>query len=90
LIRILAASIGGILFIAAGVAAAGDFASNRQVDYFARGTHQFYVWCAHGNDYVTSAEGASAEEAQLSLYQSIKAAGKSNCWPVWQGRVAAR
>lgn len=88
--RILAASIGGILFTAAGVAAAGNFASNREADYFARGTHEFYVWCANGTDYLTRADGASAEEAQISLYRSIKAAGKASCWPVWQARVASR
>lgn len=86
--RILAASVGGILFTAAGVAAAGNFASNRDADYFAKGTHQFYVWCASGADYLTTANGVSAEEAQLSLYRSIKGEGKSSCWPVWQGRVA--
>lgn len=88
--RILATSIGCILFTAAGVAAAGNFASNRDADYFAKGTHEFYVWCAGGSDYLTRADGASAETAQLSLYRSIKAAGKTSCWPVWQGRVASR
>jgi uncharacterized protein YfiM (DUF2279 family) len=88
--RLLAASIGCILFTAAGVAAASNFASDRQSDYFARGTHRFYVWCAGGNDYSTSREGASAEDAQLNLYSSLKLAGKKNCWPVWQGRVATR
>lgn len=90
MIRILAASIGGVLFTAAGVAAAGNFASNRQVDYFAEGTHQFYVWCAAGNDYLARAAGDSAEDAQIKLYRAIKSAGKSNCWPVWQARVATR
>ncbi len=88
--RILAASVGGILFTAAGVAAASNFASDRQSDYFARGNHQFYVWCASGNDYVTTANGPSAEDAQLTLYNSLKASGKTRCWPVWQGRVATR
>lgn len=87
--RILAASVGGILFTAAGVAAAGNFASNREADYFAKGTHEFYVWCANGTDYLTRADGAGAEDAQLSLYRSIKAAGKTSCWPVWQARVAS-
>jgi hypothetical protein len=85
---IFAASIGGILFTAAGVAAASNFASDRQSDYFAKGTHQFYVWCAGGNDYSSTAEGPSAEDAQMTLYTSLKAGGKTRCWPVWQGRVA--
>ena len=87
--RILAASIAGILFAAAGVAAASNFASDHQPDYFARGTHQFYVWCADGHSYLTRAPGSDAEDAQLNLYASVKAGGRRNCWPVWQGRVAA-
>ena len=86
--RILVASIGGILFAAAGVAAAGNFASDRQVDFFAEGTHQFYVWCAGDGDHSATAQGMNAEEAQMTLYRSIKATGKTTCWPVWQGRVA--
>lgn len=87
--RILAACIGGILFTAAGVAAAGNFASDRQVDYFAKGTHQFYVWCSTGGDYIATERGTNAEDAQMKLYNAAKAAGKTACWPVWQGRVAA-
>ena len=87
--RILAAAIGGILFAAAGVAAAGIFASDRQVDFFAEGTHQFYVWCSGNKDYLATAQGANAEEAQMKLYNAAKDSGKAACWPVWQGRVAA-
>src|SRR5262249_52785652 len=86
--RIAVAVVGGILFAAAGVAAADNFASDRQVDFFARGTHQFYVWCSGVHDYVATAQGANAEEAQMKLYNAAKAAGKAACWPVWQGRVA--
>jgi hypothetical protein len=32
--------------------------------------------------------GTSAEDAQLKLYNAVKAGGKTNCWPVWQGRVS--
>jgi len=86
--RILAAAVGGILFAAAGVAAAGNFASDKQVDFFANGTHQFYVWCGSGADYFATAEGMNAEDAQMKLYGAAKAAGKTACWPVWQGRVS--
>jgi hypothetical protein len=87
--RLIAASVGGILLTAAGVAAASNFASDRQPDYFAKGTHQFYVWCADGHDYTTKGQGSDAEDAQLRLYGTLKAAGHKSCWPVWQGRVAA-
>jgi hypothetical protein len=86
--RVLAAAIGGVLFAAAGVAAAGNFSSDRQVDFFARGTHQFYVWCSGKDDYVATAVGANAEDAQMKLYNEVKKAGKFSCWPVWQGRVS--
>ena len=86
--RVLAAAVGGVLFAAAGVAAAGNFSSDRQVDFFAEGTHQFYVWCGTGGDYVATAEGMNAEDAQMKLYGEAKAAGKTACWPVWQGRVS--
>ena len=33
-------------------------------------------------------EGTNAEEAQMKLYSAVKAAGKTACWPVWQGRVS--
>ena len=61
-VRVIVAVIGGIIFVAAGVAVAANIASNRQVDFFASGTHQFYVWCAGGKDYVASAEGVNAED----------------------------
>jgi len=69
------------------VAAAGNFASDRQVDYFASGTHKFYVWCSAGGDYVATERGANAEDAQMKLYNAAKTAGKATCWPVWQGRI---
>jgi hypothetical protein len=86
--RVLVAAVGGIVFAAAGVAAAGNSASDRQVDFFAEGTHQFYVWCSGSGDYVATAKGANAEDAQMALYHATKAAGKTACWPVWQGRVS--
>ena len=87
-VRIIVAVIGGMIFVAAGVAVAANMASNRQIDFFASGTHQFYVWCAGGKDYIASAHGVSAEDAQLKLYNDAKAKGHSTCWPVWQSRLA--
>ncbi len=86
--RVVAAVVGGMLFAAAGVAVAGNFSSDHQVDFFAKGTHQFYVWCSGSHDYVATAEGSNAEDAQMKLYNAAKASGKAACWPVWQGRVA--
>jgi hypothetical protein len=81
--------LSGFLLAAAGMAAASDFYLDHQVDYFVRGTHLFYVWCPGTNDFLASAEGANAEEAQMRLYTETKATGKK-CWPVWQGRVGSR
>lgn len=81
-------ALGGCLFAAAGMAAASNLSSDSEVDYFAKGTHRFYVWCPGTSDYLVNAEGTSAEEAQMRLYNATKAAGRTSCWPVWQGRVA--
>ncbi len=86
--RILGAVACGMLVAAAGVATATSLTSSKQSDFVASGKHAFYVWCAGGSDYVAEQAGKSAEDAQLKLYNSVKSHGKSNCWPVWQGRVS--
>ena len=48
--RILVVAVAGVLCAPAGVAAAGNLSSDRQVDFFASGTHQFYVWCPGTHD----------------------------------------
>jgi hypothetical protein len=87
-VRVIVAVLGGIIFVAAGVAVAANVMSNRQVDFFASGTHQFYVWCAGSKDYIATEQGANAEDAQIKLYNQNKANGHSRCWPVWQARIA--
>ncbi len=90
MIRLLCFCLAGVLCAAAGVAAASNFASSHQVDFFTEGKHQFYVWCPGGSDYTATSAGASAEDAQAVLYKSLKKAGKTTCWPIWQGHVAER
>jgi hypothetical protein len=85
--RVLGAALGGVLVAVAGVAVAATLTSSHQTDFFAPGKHQFYVWCAGGTDYTAVQRGASAEDAQMLLYNAVKAAGKAACWPVWQGKV---
>lgn len=75
------------LFAGAGVAVAGSFASNGEADYYTPGQHQFYVWCPGSSNYMTTEAGRNAEDAQLRLYRASKTAGRSECWPLWQGRV---
>ncbi len=70
---------------AAGVAVADNLASSKQSDFFAPGKHRFYVWCSGGSDYVAVQRGRNAEDAQLKLYNGVKAKA---CWPVWQGKIA--
>jgi hypothetical protein len=79
--------VGACLCAAAGMAVASSLSSDHQADFFARGTHRFYVWCPSHSDYYANADGANAEDAQLRLYGAIKAKGTMTCWPVWQGRV---
>lgn len=86
--RVVAAAIGGVVVAVAGVAVAANFSSSKQADFFAPGRHQFYVWCAGSSDYMAAQNGASAEDAQMRLYNAAKRAGKMNCWPVWQGRIS--
>ena len=85
--RILAAAVGGVILGAAGVSAAGSFVSSADSDFFSGGRHEFYVWCAGSADSLAVSAGADAEAAQMKLYQNLKAAGRSTCWPVWQGRL---
>jgi hypothetical protein len=86
--RIIAAAAGGVIFAAAGVAAAGSFVSSADSDFFASGKHEFYVWCAGSTDSMATSTGANAEDAQMRLYRSLKAVGRSTCWPVWQGKLS--
>jgi hypothetical protein len=78
----------GIGVTAAGVAVADNLTSSKQSDFFAPGKHQFYVWCSGGADYTAVQRGFSAEDAQLKLYNGVKAKGRPACWPVWQGKIS--
>ncbi len=85
--RMFAAVAGGMILGAAGMSAAGNLVSSGDNDYFTSGKHEFYVWCAGSGDSTAVSAGADAEAAQMTLYRSLKAAGRSTCWPVWQGRL---
>ena len=74
---------------AAGVAVAANLTSSHHSDFFSPGKHQFYVWCAGAKSRIAYQDGKSADDAQDKLYAAEKAAGSSNCWPVWQGRVSS-
>ncbi len=87
--RMVGVAIGGAVLAIAGVALAANLSSSNQSDFYAAGKHEFYVWCARTPDYMATAEGSSAEDAQMRLYKQVKAAGKLNCWPLWQGRVSS-
>ena len=78
----------GLGVTAAGVAVADNLTSSKQTDYFAPGKHQFYVWCQGGGDYTTIERGTDAEDAQMRLYNGVKAKGRPACWPVWQGKIS--
>jgi hypothetical protein len=88
MIRLFGVAFVGVLATAAGIAAAGNLSSDREIDYYAAGQHQFYMWCPGGTDYLATQQGGSAEAAQMTLYAATKASGKAQCWPVWQGRAA--
>ena len=72
----------------AGMAVADNLTSAKQTDFFAPGKHRFYVWCGQGGDFNAIERGTSAEDAQMRLYNGVKAKGRPACWPVWQGRIS--
>jgi len=60
-----------------------DMVSGRRADYFAAGRHQFYAWCANGQDRILHQVGGSAAQAQGRL-----APAAPGCVLRWQGRAA--
>ena len=63
-----------------GLAATSDIASHTRADRFAPGKHQFYAWCANGQDRLVSQDGSSAEDARSKL-------ATDGCRLTWQGRI---
>jgi hypothetical protein len=61
-------------------AATSDIASHTRADRFAPGKHQFYAWCANGQDRLVSQDGSSAEDARSKL-------ATDGCRLSWQGRI---
>jgi hypothetical protein len=86
-LRVLGILAAAAIFTGAGVAAAGSFTSSAQADFYASGEHQFYMWCPASANFTATETGKNAEDAQLRLYNASIAAGRSGCWPVWQGRA---
>ena len=64
----------------AGSAATSDIASHNRADRFAPGKHQFYAWCADGQDRLIAQDGNSAEEARARL-------ATEGCRLAWQGLI---
>jgi len=64
----------------AGWSATSDIASHSRADRFAPGKHQFYAWCANGQDRLVAQDGDSAEDAKLKL-------AANGCRLAWQGRI---
>jgi len=82
----LQAVLGAVLALSAtaAFAATSDITSMRRADFTQAGTHQFYAWCADGQDRVLRQQGASARDARTRLQ-----AGYSGCRLTWQGRIHA-
>ena len=69
----------------AGIAATSDIAGHQRADFYAPGKHQFYAWCADGQDRLVAQSGASAKDAEAKLMTSQMAG--SSCRLSWQGRI---
>lgn len=78
--------LGAVLALSAtaALAATSDITSSRRADLTQAGTHQFYAWCADGQDRVLRQEGASARDARTRLQ-----ADHAGCRLTWQGRIHA-
>jgi len=76
--------VAGLLLLnGAAMASTTDIASHRRADFYAPGTHQFYMWCAENQDRIVSEKGQSAIEAMARL-------GKpAACHFTWQGRISS-
>lgn len=79
---IIFAAAAVILSCTAGLAATSDISSHRRSDFYAPGKHQFYAWCADGQDRLVAQNGATAKDAEGKLSQSL-----SGCRLSWQGRI---
>jgi len=66
------------------LAATSNITSTHRADFYAAGKHQFYAWCADGQDRILRQDGVSAPDASSKLAQ--KTAG---CRLSWQGRIAS-
>lgn len=80
--NLVAAAVTLSLSASVGWAATSDILSHSRADRFAPGRHQFYAWCANGQDRVVAQEGRSAEDARGQL-----AASEQGCRLAWQGRI---
>jgi hypothetical protein len=72
------------LSAAPSIAATSNITSTHRADFYAAGKHQFYAWCADGQDRIVRQDGVSAPDAGSKLAQ--KTAG---CRLSWQGRIAS-
>ena len=82
---IVCAAASVILSGSAALAATSDIASHRRSDFYAPGKHQFYAWCADGQDRLVAQNGATANDAEGKLMASQKVA--NSCRLSWQGRI---
>ncbi len=71
--------------VTAGSASTSDIASHLRSDFFAPGKHQFYAWCASGEDRIVSQVGRSAKDAEAKLLAN--SADLSDCRLSWRGRI---
>ena len=71
-----------ILSAGPGIAATSDIASHQRADFYAPGKHQFYAWCADGQDRLVAQSGFSAGDAEVKLTQKM-----ASCRLAWQGRI---
>ena len=77
-------TLSAVLLSSSAMAATSNFASSRRADFYAAGKHQFYAWCANGQDRIIRQDGVSAPDAEIK-----SAAAAAGCRLSWQGRIAS-
>ena len=74
-----------VLSAGAAMATTSDIASHQRTDFYAPGKHQFYAWCADGQDRLVAQSGSSAKDAEAKLEASQGVS--TSCRLAWQGRI---
>jgi hypothetical protein len=84
-IRTICSTAALLLSFGTAMADTTDIGTHRRADFYAPGKHQFYAWCANGQDRRVAQTGESARDAEDRLLASHTVS--DSCRLSWQGRI---